>query len=123
MERSTSRWRKGVRLGAGGIIIAVILWDGSALAINAIVSQDLPILTEMAATEAKSYFQLGGILGEATAIVKEAKEYTTIAKTAWGALNELRQMSLDDLKRAALTGLGNAFPEVAQMYGDIKDIS
>jgi hypothetical protein len=104
------------------LVVAILAWDATAYAINALVSQDLPVLIEIAATEAASHTELVAILSETAAMVKQVKEYTTIAKTAWGALEELRQMTLADLANAAKIGLGNAFPELQEIYGDIKDI-
>ncbi len=104
------------------VVIAILVWDATAYAINALVSQDLPVLIEIAATEAASYTELGAILAETAAVVKQVKEYTTIAKTAWGALEELRQMTHTDLTNAAKDGQGNDYPEHQEMYGDIRDI-
>lgn len=117
--RSLGRTRLAIVFFVGSIL----LWDSTAYAINAIVSQDLPLLTQIAATEVSSYLELGAILTEAAAITAQVKEYTTIAKTAWGALNELRYLSLDDLRDAAMRGASNAFPELQQIYGDAHDIA
>jgi hypothetical protein len=125
MASSTSslqRKRPRIRAIAAGVLVGILLWDTSAWAINALVSQDLPLLVQIAATEASSYTELGAILSEAAAITAEVKEYTSIAKTAWGALNELRQMSWEDFENATKQGLNSAFPELGGMYRDVKDI-
>jgi len=79
-------------------------------------------LIEIAATEAAQYGELGAILAETTAMVEQVKEYTSVAKVAWGAIEELRHLTLEDLKEAALLGTDRAFPEIGRMYGDIEDI-
>jgi hypothetical protein len=107
---------------AAAVALAVCVWDSSAFAINALVSQDLPILSQIAMTEAASYTELGAILGEMAVLVAQAKEYTSVAKTAWGALDELRHMSSRDLLDAAALGARGAFPELDGMYGDIQDM-
>jgi hypothetical protein len=117
-RRRPLRFRRVV----GAAVVAVLLWDGSALAINALVSQDLPLLAQIAATEAAAYAELGALLAQASAIVAHVKEYTTVAKTAWGALDELRHMTPDQLRDAALLGVRRAFPELGDMYGHIRDI-
>lgn len=128
MERSTStllhRLRSGSRakLLALTVFGAVVLYDSSAYAINAIISQDVPILSAILAEEVKTALQLGTILAQVGVMVTTVKEYTTIAKTAWAAVNELRHMSLKDLGGLALKGVKRAFPEVGDIYGDIKDI-
>ena len=114
--------RTRARIIATSLVCTMLLYDSTASAINALVSHDLPILTEIAATELASYAELGAFLGEAAAITAQVKEYTTLAKTAWGAINELRHLTWDELRGAALLGVGNAFPELGQIYGDVQDI-
>lgn len=114
------RIRKRIVIGA--LVVSILAWDGTAYAINAIVSQDLPLLTQILATEIGSYAQLGSILTQASAMVAQVKEYTSLAKVAWGAANEIRVMGANALKQAAWAGVGTAFPEVSGMYRDIRDV-
>lgn len=114
--------RVRIRWIALALVGGVLLWDATALAFNAVVSQDLPVLIEILSTEVAQYGELGSILAETSAMVEQVKEYTSVAKVAWGAVDELRHMTLDDLKDAALLGTNRAFPELGRMYGDIEDI-
>lgn len=104
------------------VVGGVLLWDTSALAFNAIVSQDLPILIEMAATEMASYLQLTAVLVEASAIVAQVKEYTSVVKTAYRGLEELVTLSDEDVRAGVMQGLNNALPEVAEIRGNMRDI-
>ncbi len=122
MHKPSRELRRVTWLVALGLVGAIVLYDATAYAVNAIVSHDLPILMEIAATEAASYTELGAILAEAAAITAQVKEYTTVAKAAWGFMNELRHLSWDQLKDAAFVGVNNAFPELGQIYGDVQDI-
>lgn len=122
LSKSRRSWPVPLRFVAMALVASIVLYDGTAYAINAIVSQDLPILVQMAATEMASHTELVAILSEAAATTAQIKEYTDIAKTTWGALSELRQMSFVDLTDAVRMGVGNAFPELGTIYGDIGDI-
>ncbi len=105
------------------VILSVLLYDSTAYAINALVSQDIPLLTDILATEIASKIELTSILAQTAAIVSQVKEYTTVAKTVWGAIDELRNMTPEQLKTLAFRGLNSAFPEARQIYRDIQNIS
>jgi hypothetical protein len=112
----------GVRTVALSAILAVLLWDGTAYALNAVVSQDLPILTQQLAVQLESKLKLAAILAETSAIVAQVKEYTTLAKTAYRGIEELQTLDIDQIRDGVMEGLASAYPEVAQMRGDLNDI-
>lgn len=99
------------------------LAESSARAFNAIVSQDLPILTELLATEMSEYAEIATLVAQTATLVNQVKEYATLAKVVWGAIEDLKNLTWDDLKTGVLTGLGRAFPEAGGIYADIKDIA
>ncbi len=118
--RSAFRWH--TRSLALVLVLILVGYDATAWAINAVVSQDLPVLVEIAATELAQKTQLAAILTQASATLAQVKEATSLAKVAWGAVNELRHMTPEQLLGAAKQGLSRAFPQIAQIYGDIQDI-
>jgi len=119
--RSYARVHRARALAAA-LAGTVLLWDSTAHAINALVSQDIPWLTQIASTEMMSYGELGSILAETAAVVKQVKEYTAIAKTVYGAIDDVRHLSLGELKGYVMQGVLRAAPELGGMYQDLKDI-
>lgn len=111
-----------IRIIALTVALAVLLWDASAYALNGIVSQDLPILTQMLAQQIDSHIELTAILSETAAVVAQVKEYTTIAKTVYRGVEELLTLDIEDVRAGVLQGLGDAYPEIADMREDITDI-
>lgn len=117
------RRRASMRLLAVASAVSVCFWSPSARAINALFSQDLPVLSEIAMTEA-------AILGEASALVAQAyqtyqtiNEHVGIAKAVHQGVQELTELTWDDLKGYALEGLSNTFPEIGEMYSGIHDMA
>jgi hypothetical protein len=100
-----------------------LVYESSAHAVNAIVSQDLPILTEMLATEIEQYAEIATLVAQTATLVSQVKEYATLGKVVWGAIQDLKNLTWADLKKGVLDGLGRAYPELDGMYGDIKDIA
>lgn len=115
-------WRKHTRALALSCALTVVCWDVPALAINALVSHDLPALTKIAASEAKAVLELGKIVTETRAIVGHAKEVAGLTKAAYRGLEELRSMTWNDLRSGVVAGLGQAFPEAVEIYKDVQSI-
>lgn len=106
------------------IVIAACLvtFGFGAVAYADIIGGDIALLTEISATEAASLTEISTLVSQAAETVALAKEYTGLAKTAYRGIEELTHMTWDDLKGHVLTGLSRAFPEVGQMYADVKEI-
>jgi hypothetical protein len=87
---------------------------------EAIIGEDIPILTSIFGQQVREGLQLGGLLAQAGMIVSEVKETVNLAKAIYCAFDELRHMTWKDLGGYVMQGLDDAFPEVGQMYDDIK---
>ena len=123
MQTPASNKRSRMRLVIAAVLAVVVLWDTSAYAINALVSQDIPLLTQIAAQEVANHTELVAIVSQATATVSQIKEMATFAKTVYGAFEELVTLSPKKIAGLALQRGKNAFPEIDQIYSDVKDIA
>jgi hypothetical protein len=120
MERSASKpkWRRRLRLFVFIFFGGVILWDSMAWALG----EDIPILSQILVTELGHSTTFSEMLIQAQQTVKHVKEYTTLAKTVYGGIDEIRHMTAKELRDGALLGMRNAYPGAVDMYRDIKDI-